>query len=115
MSRDSGFKVRKFLFFSQFYIKFYEKLPNLGKISSKTKMLQAKNKLGVENTTPLARSTVVIGLKLRLDSALHVFKALEVSQSARAGTEWSQLGQWTQRSMIETVQSRLLFTLHSGL
>ena len=37
----------------------------------------------------------VIGLKLRLDSALDVFKALEVSRSARAGTEWSQLCQWT--------------------
>ena len=35
-------KFRKFLFFIWFYIKFQEKLPNLGGIGSRTKKLQAK-------------------------------------------------------------------------
>ena len=42
LSRDPGSKFRKFLFFVGFYIKFQEKLPNLGEIGSRTKMLQEK-------------------------------------------------------------------------
>ena len=57
MSRDPGLRFRKFLFFAQFCIKFWEKLPNLGEIGQRTRKLQTINKLGGWKTP-----AVLIGL-----------------------------------------------------
>ena len=46
MSREPGFKFRKFLFFAQFYNKFQEKLLNLGEIHPRTEKLQEKKQTG---------------------------------------------------------------------
>ena len=50
MSRDPGLRFQKFLFFSQFCVKFWEKLPNFWGNRPKNKKVTDKNKLGVENT-----------------------------------------------------------------
>ena len=68
MSRGPGFNSKKFYFSPNSLLNFKKKLPNLGEIGSRTKTLQAKNKLG-DGTAPSAYRvkkvrTVLLTIKL---------------------------------------------------